>query len=64
VKWPGEGDVNFGLFLNVWDRMLGTFRLDRSEEVREGEVGIDDGGDHRTRFLNEMLRPFRRRGEG
>jgi sterol desaturase/sphingolipid hydroxylase (fatty acid hydroxylase superfamily) len=61
VKWHGEGDVNFGLFLNVWDRMLGTFQLAKTELVREGEVGVDDGGDHRTSYINEMLRPFRRK---
>lgn len=61
VKWHGEGNVNFGLFLNVWDRMLGTFTLAKTELVREGEVGVDDGGDHRTDYLNEMIRPFRRK---
>jgi sterol desaturase/sphingolipid hydroxylase (fatty acid hydroxylase superfamily) len=61
VKWHGEGDVNFGLFFNIWDRMLGTFQLAKTELVREGEVGVDDGGDHRTRYLNELLRPFWRK---
>ncbi len=27
VNWAGEGDVNFGLFFTVWDRLLGTFQL-------------------------------------
>ena len=61
VKWAGEGDVNFGLFLNVWDRLLGTFTLAKSEQVREGELGIEDGSDHRTDYINEMIRPFRRK---
>jgi sterol desaturase/sphingolipid hydroxylase (fatty acid hydroxylase superfamily) len=61
VNWHGEGDVNFGLFFNIWDRMLGTFQLAKTELVREGEVGVDDGGDHRTRYLNELLRPFWRK---
>jgi sterol desaturase/sphingolipid hydroxylase (fatty acid hydroxylase superfamily) len=59
-NWQGQGDINFGLFLNIWDRMLGTFRIEGGDKIRAGEVGVSDGRDHRTHYLNEMIRPFRK----
>ena len=26
LKWPGVGDVNFGMFTLLWDRLYGRFR--------------------------------------
>lgn len=40
-KEPALGDVNFGLFTTIWDRLLGTLH-DRAEGVRlsSSDVGI------------------------
>ncbi len=60
-NWSGQGDINFGLYFNFWDRMLGTFRTEGGDKIRAGEVGVtDDGKDHSTHYWKEMLRPFRK----
>ena len=35
-----DGDVNFGLFLTLWDVLLGTARFGSSEHIKAGAIGL------------------------
>jgi len=61
VNWAGEGDVNFGLFLTVWDRLLGTFRQDSECTPTTGDIGIQDQPCFPQRYLTQLTLPFARR---
>lgn len=39
-KEPGRGDVNFGLFTTLGDRILGTLDDDLEERLGGGDLGI------------------------
>ncbi|CAO1653813.1 sterol desaturase family protein [Parasphingorhabdus sp.] len=54
-----HGDVNFGLFLTIWDIVLGTARFRSSNEIRAGAVGIDGRADYPTDYLAQLAEPFR-----
>jgi sterol desaturase/sphingolipid hydroxylase (fatty acid hydroxylase superfamily) len=58
VNWAGEGDVNFGVFLTVWDRLLGTFRLASERPPSIGDIGIEDQPDYPQRYLSQLVMPF------
>jgi sterol desaturase/sphingolipid hydroxylase (fatty acid hydroxylase superfamily) len=60
VRWDGEGDVNFALFFTVWDRLLGSFRLSSPQPVVAGEVGLTGNSDYRPRYIEDLIRPFRK----
>ena len=62
VNWAGEGDVNFGLFLTVWDRMLGTFQPPQERKPRSGDVGIQDCPHYPQAYGRQLVAPFDRRG--
>jgi len=53
-----QGDVNFGLFTMIWDHLLGTFVIKRSEP-RDGELGIDGQNDYPTDYPGQLLAPFK-----
>jgi len=53
-----DAQVNFGEFWMVWDRLFGTF-FDRSDEVREGDVGLQDRAFPRT-YWRQLRWPFSR----
>lgn len=53
-----EGDVNFGLFTLLWDRLLGTVRVD-GPAPREGQIGIADRPDYPAHYLAQLIEPFR-----
>ena len=57
---PGVGDVNFGLFTTLWDRALGTWTFDGARRVRAGELGIAGRPAYPTRYLAQLVEPFRR----
>jgi sterol desaturase/sphingolipid hydroxylase (fatty acid hydroxylase superfamily) len=57
----GDGDVNFGLFSSVWDRLLGTFRYDATKTPRVGDLGIDGRPDYPVGYLAQLVEPFRAR---
>jgi sterol desaturase/sphingolipid hydroxylase (fatty acid hydroxylase superfamily) len=59
VNDAGDGDVNFGLFTLVWDRMLGTYRDPTSRTVRDGDLGISGMPDYPTGYIDQLTRPFR-----
>lgn len=59
-KDPTLGDVNFGLFTTIWDRLLGTL-CDRPEGVRlsSSDLGIGAEPDYPSAYLAQLVRPFR-----
>jgi len=58
----GEGDVNFGLFTLVWDRLLGSYRDPRAQTVRDGELGVTGRPDYPIGYTDQLREPFRRSG--
>lgn len=53
-----DGDVNFGLFTTLTDRLLDTFVVDRPMP-RDGEVGIANEPDFPSTYLRQLAHPFR-----
>lgn len=60
LKDAGEGDVNFGLFTTLWDRMLGTAYYDREKTFSSDDLGIGAEPDYPTGYLRQLIQPFRR----
>lgn len=54
-----DGDVNFGLFLTVWDMILGTARFSSSGHIRAGQLGIAGHPDYPETYLAQLGEPFR-----
>jgi sterol desaturase/sphingolipid hydroxylase (fatty acid hydroxylase superfamily) len=59
LRWPTLGDVNFGLFLTLWDRLLGTFTADPHKRFGSEELGIADEPDFPVAYLDQLAKPFR-----
>lgn len=59
VNWGKEGDVNFGLFLTVWDRLLGTLQLEPSRQIQADDMGVDDAPQFPKSYLEQLLFPFK-----
>lgn len=59
-KWPGIGDVNFGLFTLLWDRCLGTFEPGDGVRLTSEDLGIGDRPDFPSGYLAQAIEPFRR----
>lgn len=59
VNWGKEGDVNFGLFLTVWDRLLGTLQLDPPRPIKANDLGVDEAPRFPTGYVEQLLFPFR-----
>ncbi|MEV7617229.1 sterol desaturase family protein [Streptomyces sp. NPDC089799] len=62
LKWAGVGDVNFGLFTLVWDRMLGTYSFDPGRRFSSDDLGIAAKPRYPTEYLAQLSEPFRPRG--
>lgn len=58
VNWGTEGDCNFGLFLTLWDRMLGTFNPAPTRPIRAHDMGIDDAPEFPKSYVQQLLFPF------
>jgi sterol desaturase/sphingolipid hydroxylase (fatty acid hydroxylase superfamily) len=58
VNWPGEGDINFGLFFTFWDRALGTFRLTAPRKPAAGDIGVEHAPHFPQRYLAQLALPF------
>jgi sterol desaturase/sphingolipid hydroxylase (fatty acid hydroxylase superfamily) len=58
VNWAGEGDVNFGLFFTVWDKLLGSFRLDSPKPPVAGDIGIQDRPNFPQAYTDQLMLPF------
>jgi sterol desaturase/sphingolipid hydroxylase (fatty acid hydroxylase superfamily) len=59
LRWAGVGDVNFGLFTLVWDRLLGTYDAP-GREVTSDQLGIAAHPDYPVTYLAQLAQPFRR----
>lgn len=60
LKYGRAGDVNFGLFLTVWDRLLGT-AFDSRYRIASDDLGIGSEPDYPKSWRAQMLAPFRQR---
>jgi sterol desaturase/sphingolipid hydroxylase (fatty acid hydroxylase superfamily) len=58
VNWAGEGDVNFGLFFTLWDRLLGTLRLPSERKPAAGDIGIQDCPHFPQLYARQLAVPF------
>lgn len=59
IKWPVEGDVNFGLFTTIWDRMLGTAVYEAERRFSSNDLGIGKEPDYPDGYLAQLIRPFK-----
>ena len=62
VRWAGEGDVNFGLFTLVWDRVLGTYSFDRDRTFATRDLGIASKPEYPVEYRSQLAYPFHRDG--
>jgi sterol desaturase/sphingolipid hydroxylase (fatty acid hydroxylase superfamily) len=60
VNWADEGDVNFGLFFTLWDRILGTFRLGSERRPGSADIGIQDCPHFPQVYVRQLVLPFER----
>jgi sterol desaturase/sphingolipid hydroxylase (fatty acid hydroxylase superfamily) len=60
LRWPVVGDVNFGLFTLVWDRLLGTWSFDPARRFTSADLGIEKWPDYPRTYAKQLLQPFRR----
>lgn len=59
VNKAGEGDVNFGLFTTLGDRLMGTLHHDDATRFSAANTGIEDRDDYPTGYLAQLAQPFR-----
>ena len=64
IKWPVEGDVNFGLFTTIWDRMLGTAVYEEGRMFTSDDLGISEEPNYPDSYLGQLTQPFKVPGEG
>lgn len=60
-KWAGVGDVNFGLFTTLVDRLMGTHVDDPAHRFALGDFGIGKQPDYPRAYLAQLAQPFRSR---
>jgi sterol desaturase/sphingolipid hydroxylase (fatty acid hydroxylase superfamily) len=58
VNWGTEGDCNFGLFLTVWDRLMGTFNETPSREITAKDMGVDELPNFPKGYVEQFLFPL------
>lgn len=54
-----EGDVNFGLFTTLTDRILGTAYFDSSRKIAIKDLGISSEPDYPKHYASQLLHPFK-----
>lgn len=59
LRYPGQGDVNFGLFTLIWDRLLGTYEAPATRSVGVGDLGVSGRPDFPETYLAQLAEPFR-----
>ncbi|BBN56734.1 hypothetical protein TRE132_48590 [Pseudomonas chlororaphis subsp. aurantiaca] len=60
MKYGTAGNVNFGLFFNVWDWLLGTAFYSSTYPIRQGDLGIGSQPDYPQAYWRQLLAPFSR----
>jgi len=58
VNWPRGGDVNFGLFLTLWDRLIGSFKLNSDRLPSAADIGIQDCPHFPQIYARQLRIPF------
>ena len=58
MKYGRAGDVNFGLFFNLWDWLLGTAFYSHEYPIRDGDLGIGSRPDFPVDYWPQLLDPF------
>ncbi|MHC8313286.1 sterol desaturase family protein [Pseudomonas sp. GT1P32] len=58
MKYGRAGDVNFGLFFNCWDLLLGTGFYTTDHEIRHGDLGIGSRPDFPRGYVAQLRDPF------
>lgn len=58
MKYGRAGDVNFGLFFNLWDGLLGTAFYTAGYEIRHGDLGIGSRPNFPREYMAQLLDPF------
>ena len=62
LPWAGIGDVNFGLFTLIYDRLLlRTYSYDPAKRFTSDDLGIGKQPDYPTGYLAQLAEPFRSR---
>lgn len=59
IKWQIEGDVNFGLFTTIWDRLLGTAVYDPERRFSSNDLGIGKEPDYPNSYFAQLMQPFK-----
>jgi len=57
MRYGSAGDVNFGLFLTVWDHLLGT-AFDAPYRMRVDDLGIGSQPEYPQDYLGQLCAPF------
>jgi sterol desaturase/sphingolipid hydroxylase (fatty acid hydroxylase superfamily) len=56
---PVRGDVNFGLFFTIWDRLLGTYYAGTGDRaLGPAEIGVFDRPDYPVGYIAQLVEPF------
>jgi sterol desaturase/sphingolipid hydroxylase (fatty acid hydroxylase superfamily) len=63
IRYGKAGDVNFGLFFTVWDRLLGTAFDGGAYRLSSADLGIGSRPDYPDAYFAQLAEPFRRRAE-
>ena len=58
VNWGKEGDCNFGLFLTLWDRLIGTFVAEPPRPIKASDMGIDEVPEFPRTYWQQLLFPI------
>ncbi|PMU23358.1 MULTISPECIES: sterol desaturase family protein [unclassified Pseudomonas] len=59
MKYGRAGDVNFGLFFNLWDWLLGTAFYSHDYRMGQGDLGIGSRPDFPREYVAQLRDPFR-----
>lgn len=59
IKYGTAGDVNFGLFFNLWDYLLGTAFDNPHYAIGSKDLGIGSRPDYPSGYLAQLLEPLR-----
>lgn len=59
LKSAGDGDVNFGLFTNIWDWFLNTAYYQKSRRFSSDDLGVGDQPEYPAGYVGQLLQPFR-----
>ncbi len=58
LKYGKAGDVNFGFFFCLWDRLLGTAMWVGCARIRTQDLGIGGRPDYPVRYWAQLREPF------